>query len=137
VIGGFRYAANDRARVGSLLLGLYDSAGLLDYVGFCSAYPAAERAALLERLIPYSGGSGFTGNAPGDTPSRWNRDSERDKSYVSLAPVLVLEVGFDQVTGGRIRHGTRPLRWRDDKAPRSCTQDQLEVAGAVLDLLEP
>jgi hypothetical protein len=48
----------------------------------------------------------------------------------------VLEVGFDQVTGGRIRHGTRPLRWRSDKSPSACTVDQLEVAGNVLALLD-
>jgi ATP-dependent DNA ligase len=136
VIGGFRYAANDRARVGSLLLGLYDSAGRLDYIGFCSVFPAAERQALLERLHGHEGGSGFTGGAPGDAPSRWSRGAERDRSYVSLRPELVLEVGFDQVTGGRIRHGTRPLRWRSDKSPSACTIDQLEVAGNVLALLD-
>ena len=91
---------------------------------------------MLERLRPYHGGSGFTGGAPGDAPSRWNRDAERDRTYVALRPELVLEVGFDHVTSGRIRHGTRPLRWRDDKAGRTCTLDQLEVAGSVLDLLD-
>jgi ATP-dependent DNA ligase len=136
VVGGFRYAANDRARVGSLLLGLYDDGGLLDYIGFCSAFPASERQALLERLGPYRGGTGFTGGAPDEAPSRWSRDSERDRSYVALRPELVLEVGFDQVTSGRIRHGTRPLRWRDDKAARACTIDQLKIAGNVLDLLD-
>jgi ATP-dependent DNA ligase len=136
VIGGFRYAAKDRTRVGSLLLGLYDRAGLLDYIGFCSAFPAAERQALLERLERYRGGSGFTGGAPDEAPSRWDRGRERDRSYVALQLDLVLEVGFDQVTSGRIRHGTRPLRWRTDKAPRACTVDQLQAAGKVLDLLD-
>ncbi|BDE06011.1 ATP-dependent DNA ligase [Vulcanimicrobium alpinum] len=135
VVGGFCYAAGSTDRVGSLMLGLYDDAGLLDYIGFCSSFSTAERRALLERLLPHAGGSGFTGGAPGDAPSRWSRDPERDRSYVALAPELVLEVGFDQVTGGRIRHGTRPLRWRTDKAPRSCTVDQLETAGAVLSLI--
>lgn len=115
---------------------LYDTGGWLDYIGFCSAFPAPERQALLERLRPYQGGSGFAGSAPGDAPSRWNRDAERDRSYVALRPELVLEVAFDQVTSGRIRHGTRPLRWRDDKPPRTCTLDQLHVAGTVLDLLD-
>jgi len=136
IVGGFRYAAGDNDRVGSLLLGLYDGAGQLDYIGFCSAFAAAERRALLERLQPYRGGGGFSGNAPGDSPSRWSRDPDRDRSYVALRPELVLEVAFDQVTGGRIRHGTRPLRWRTDKAPRTCTADQLHIAGSVLDLLD-
>jgi ATP-dependent DNA ligase len=137
VIGGFRLAAGEQDRVGSLLLGLYDGRGLLDYIGFCSAFPTAERRALLERLEPLRDASaGFTGGAPGDAPSRWSRDPERDRSYVALRPELVLEVGFDQVTSGRIRHGTRPLRWRTDKAPRSCTADQLKIAGTALDLLD-
>jgi ATP-dependent DNA ligase len=136
VIGGFRYAAGTTERIGSLLLGLYDDAGRLDYVGFCSSFVASERIALLDRFTAALGGAGFTGAAPGGTPSRWSRDPERDRSYVALAPQFVLEVGFDQVTGGRIRHGTRPLRWRTDKDPRSCTRDQLVLSGTALLLLE-
>jgi ATP-dependent DNA ligase len=135
VIGGFRYAAGSKDRLGSLLLGLYDEDGRLDYIGFCSAFAAGERRSLLTQLEPYRGGSGFTGDAPDEAPSRWSRGAERDRSYVALRPELVLEVAFDQVTGGRIRHGTRPLRWRTDKAPRQCTADQLETAGSVLGLL--
>jgi ATP-dependent DNA ligase len=136
VVGGFRYAAGATDRVGSLLLGLYDDAGLLDYIGFCSAFPAPERAALVRRLKPYEGGTGFTGGAPGDEPSRWSKDPKRDRAYVALRPELVLEVRFDQVTAGRIRHGTRPLRWRPDKSPRACTTDQLSFPGTVLGLLD-
>jgi ATP-dependent DNA ligase len=136
VIGGFRFAVGTADRVGSLLLGLYDAAGLLDYVGFCSAFPLAERHALVERLLPYRDGSGFSGNAPDNSPSRWSHDPSRDRSYIALRPELVLEVAFDQVTSGRIRHGTRPLRWRSDKSPLRCTADQLEIAGTVLDLLD-
>jgi ATP-dependent DNA ligase len=135
VVAGFRYAAGSRERVGSLLLGLYDDEGLLDTVGFCSAFSNAERVALLERLAPFIGGSGFTGNAPDSAPSRWSRDPERDRSYVALAPKLVLEVAFDQVTGGRIRHGARPVRWRTDKSPAQCTRDQLEIPARALQLL--
>jgi ATP-dependent DNA ligase len=135
VIGGYRLAKEGGA-VGSLLLGLYDDAGLLDYVGFCSAFPAAERAALLDRLRPVVGEPGFTGGAPDSGPSRWDRGAERDRSYVKLRHALVLEVGFDQVTGGRIRHGTRPLRWRTDKAPSQCTFDQLASPEGTLRLLD-
>ena len=42
VVGGFRYAEKKKV-VGSLLLGLYDDAGLLNHVGFTSAIPAKER----------------------------------------------------------------------------------------------
>ena len=136
VVGGFRYARGSTDRIGSLLLGLYDDEGRLDYIGFCSAFSDAQRRTLLDALLPLSPGSGFTGGAPGDAPSRWSRDPERDRSYVALDPKLVLEVAFDQVTGGRIRHGTKPVRWRSDKPPQSCTLDQLESAGAVLSLLQ-
>lgn len=136
VIGGFRYAAGGKDRIGSLLLGLYDADGMLDYIGFCSAFATSERRSLLQRLRPYEGGGGFSGGAPDTAPSRWDRGTDRDKSYVALVPELVLEVAFDQVTGGRIRHGTKPLRWRTDKSPRQCTLDQLETAGSVLGLLE-
>jgi ATP-dependent DNA ligase len=38
----------------------------------------------------------------------------------------VVEVRYDQVTGGRFRHGTMLLRWRPDKAPAQCTSEQLK-----------
>jgi ATP-dependent DNA ligase len=135
VVGGFRYAKDSTTRVGSLLLGLYDDAGLLDHIGFCSAFANAEREALLERLAPHVGEPGFSGSAPDSGPSRWSRGEDRDRSYVKLKHELVLEVEYDQVTGGRIRHGARPVRWRADKPPRSCTLDQLENPGAVTELL--
>ena len=43
VVGGFRYESRSR-EVGSLLLGLYDSEGRLDHVGFTSTI-AEQRAA--------------------------------------------------------------------------------------------
>jgi ATP-dependent DNA ligase len=42
----------------------------------------------------------------------------------------VVEVGYDHFTGGRFRHGTRFLRWRPDKAPRSCDYAQLRPSGS-------
>jgi ATP-dependent DNA ligase len=121
VIGGFRYA-EAKKEVGSLLLGLYDGAGLLDHVGFTSAIPAAERPALTKKLEKLVKPPGFTGSAPGG-PSRWN--TERTAQWQPLKPVLVIEVRYDQVTGRRFRHGTGFLRWRPDKDPKQCTFDQL------------
>jgi ATP-dependent DNA ligase len=136
VIGGFRYAKGSTSQIGSLLLGLYDDDGLLDYIGFCSAFSAEEKRALMQRLKPHLGEPGFTGGAPDSAPSRWSRGEDRDRTYVKLKHDLVLEVAFDQVTSGRIRHGTRPVRWRTDKAPRQCTTEQLETPGRALALLE-
>ena len=135
VVGGFRYAAKEPV-VGSLLLGLYDQAGLLNHVGFAANIKAQDRAALtgtLERLIKPPG---FTGRAPGG-PSRWS--SERSAEWKPLAPKLVAEVQYDHFSGDRFRHGTRFLRWRPDKAPRQCVLDQVaqEAASSLALLDEP
>jgi ATP-dependent DNA ligase len=121
VVGGFRYASKG-GKVGSLLLGLYDEDGLLNHVGFTSSMPAVERAGMTKRLERLVEPPGFTGRAPGG-PSRWS--TERSSEWEPLRPELVVEVGYDHVSGGRFRHGTRFLRWRPDKAPAQCTQDQL------------
>ncbi len=123
VIGGFRYGTGSK-EVGSLLLGLYDKDGLLHHVGFTSGIAAADKPDLTRRLEALAGGSGFTGDAPGG-PSRWS--TERSAEWVPLAPELVVEVFYDQVTGRRFRHGTRLHRWRPDKAPRQCTFEQMAV----------
>jgi ATP-dependent DNA ligase len=116
VVGGFRYAAKGKL-VGSLLLGMYDAAGLLHHVGFCSGIPASEKKELTMRLEMLIRPPGFTGRAPGG-PSRWS--TERSTQWEPLAPKLVVEVQYDHFTNGRFRHGTRLLRWRPDKAPQQC-----------------
>ena len=121
VVGGFRYAEK-RKEVGSLLLGLYDDDGLLHHVGFTSALKAEDRPALTAKLEQLIKPPGFTGNAPGG-PSRWA--NARSAEWQPLAPKLVVEVRYDQVTARRFRHGTGLLRWRPDKSPRQCTFDQL------------
>jgi ATP-dependent DNA ligase len=121
VVGGFRYASGSRA-IGSLLLGLYDDAGLLHHVGFSSSFTAAERAEVKKVVEPAMGGAGFSGRAPGG-PSRWS--TERTAEWEPLDPRLVCEVRYDHFSGGRFRHGTKLLRWRPEKAPRACTFDQV------------
>jgi ATP-dependent DNA ligase len=37
----------------------------------------------------------------------------------------VVEVRYDKVQGSRFRHGTKLLRWREDKEPRDCTWREL------------
>jgi ATP-dependent DNA ligase len=125
VIGGFRYAQDKRKGVGSILLGLYNDVGDLDHVGFSSSFSADDRREMLQRLLPLVGGQGFTGKAPGG-PSRWTRANDRSTEWEPLKPRLVCEVQYDHFSGGRFRHGTKFLRWRPDKAPKSCTYEQLE-----------
>jgi ATP-dependent DNA ligase len=130
VVGGFRYATNKlngERVVGSLLLGLYDSDGLLHHVGFTSAIKQQEKRALTAKLEPLVAKPGFTGNAPGG-PSRWS--TERSTQWCPLKPKLVVEVSYDHFSGERFRHGTSILRWRPDKAPDQCKFDQLRQKAA-------
>ena len=118
VVVGYRPGKED-GTVGSLILGLYDSAGELHVVGHSSGLRAAEKRALTQRLAPYE-----TGKRGHGDPSRWK--NEKDLEWIELRPELVVEVTFDHVSGGRIRHGTKILRWRDDKPPRECRLEQMQ-----------
>ncbi|HWE10532.1 MAG TPA: ATP-dependent DNA ligase [Solirubrobacteraceae bacterium] len=118
VVAGYRPGKED-GTVGSLILGLYDDAGALHVVGHSSGLRAQEKRALVERLAPYE-----TGQRGHGDPSRWK--SEKDLEWISLRPELVVEVTFDHASAGRIRHGTKILRWRDDKPPTECRLEQMQ-----------
>jgi ATP-dependent DNA ligase len=117
VVTGYR-PGKEPGTVGSLILGLYDKSGSLHVVGHSSGLRAGEKRALLERLRPYE-----TGNRGHGDPSRWK--SEKDLEWIELRPELVVEVTYDHSSGGRIRHGTKILRWREDKAPEDCLLNQM------------
>jgi ATP-dependent DNA ligase len=119
VVVGYR-PGKEPDTVGSLILGLYDERGALHVVGHSSGLRAAEKRTLLEKLHPYE-----TGKRGHGDPSRWK--SEKDLEWIELRPELVVEVRFDHSSGGRIRHGTRILRWRDDKPPRDCRIEQMQA----------
>jgi ATP-dependent DNA ligase len=131
VVGGFRYNEGKRV-VGSLLLGLYDDAGLLHHVGFTSTIARKDKPALTRKLEKQIAPPGFTGNAPGG-PSRWS--TERSAKWYPLKPKFVVEVRYDHFSGERFRHGTRLMRWRPDKAPRQCKLDQLLQKKAKANLM--
>ncbi len=128
VVGGFRYASKGHA-IGSLLLGLYNDAGLLDHIGFTSSFSLAERKALLSKVEKLVKPPGFTGKKPGG-PSRWTTD--RSAEWEPLAPKLVVEVTYDHFSGDRFRHGAGFVRWRPDKSPRQCTMEQVSQPTAVV-----
>jgi ATP-dependent DNA ligase len=117
VVVGWRPGKEENT-VGSLILGLYDGDDLR-VVGHTSGLKAAEKRELVGRLAPYE-----TGERGSADPSRWAAD--RDLEWVSLRPELVIEISFDHVSAGRIRHGSRILRWREDKDPKECRLEQLE-----------
>jgi ATP-dependent DNA ligase len=103
--------------VGALILGLYDG-DHLRVVGHCSGFTAAEKRRLVGFLAPFE-----TGERGSADPSRWS--SGRELEWVALRPELVVEIDFDHVSAGRIRHGAKLRRWREDKDPLQCTFDQL------------
>jgi ATP-dependent DNA ligase len=119
VVVGYRPGKED-GTVGSLILGLYDDHGSLHVVGHSSGLRAAEKRALVGKLAEYETGHRGHGDA-----SRWK--SEKELEWIELRPELVVEVRFDHVSGGRIRHGTRILRWREDKDPRECRLEQMQA----------
>ena len=105
--------------VGAIILGLYGEDGRLREVGHSSGFTAKQKRALVSELRPYE-----TGERGSGEPSRWTHG--RDLEWVALRPELVVEITYDHVSDGRIRHGTKVVRWRDDKAPGDCKLDQLE-----------
>jgi ATP-dependent DNA ligase len=118
VVLGWR-PGKEEGTVGSLILALYQDDGELRVVGHTSGFSAAEKRALVTKLGPYETGERGTGE-----PSRWA--SDRELEWRALRPELVVEVTFDHVSEGRIRHGAKIQRWREDKDPRECTIAQLD-----------
>ena len=119
VVQAFRMGKED-GTVGSLILGLYDDDDNLRVVGHTSGFKAKEKRQLLAKLEPfrtYEQGAG--------EPSRWKSDEEL--VWEGLRPELVVEIAFDHITGNRIRHGAKLLRWREDKQPEECRIEQLRA----------
>jgi ATP-dependent DNA ligase len=116
VVVGWR-PGKEPETVGALILGLYDG-GELRVVGHCSGLTAAEKRRLVGFLAPFE-----TGERGSADPSRWS--SGKDLEWIGLRPELVVEIDFDHVSAGRIRHGAKLRRWREDKPPAECTFDQL------------
>ncbi|HWX98026.1 MAG TPA: ATP-dependent DNA ligase [Solirubrobacteraceae bacterium] len=116
VVVGWR-PGKEPETVGALILGLYDGPQLR-VVGHCSGLTAKEKRRLVGFLAPYE--SGERGSAD---PSRWSAGKELE--WIALRPELVVEIDFDHVSAGRIRHGAKLRRWRDDKPPLECKFEQL------------
>jgi ATP-dependent DNA ligase len=117
VVAAFRFG-KEEGTVGSLILGMYDDDAQLHVVGHTSGFKAKEKRELIEKLERYRTHERGTGE-----PSRWKSDEEL--VWEGLRPELVVEVAFDHITGHRIRHGAKLLRWRDDKDPSECDISQL------------
>jgi len=145
VVAGTR-PHKDGKGIGSLLLGLYDGAGVLHHVGVASSFTVARRRELVDELAPYREGaldghpwrdwaqadaggpdadaSGSGQRRPGGQ-SRWT--GGKDLSWDPLRIELVAEVAYEHLQGDRFRHTARFGRWRPDREPSSCTYAQLDV----------
>ena len=137
VVAGFRWHKSGEDAVGSLLLGLYDDAGVLQHVGVTSSFTMAMRQQLVKALAPlrkdamkehpwrdWANAGAESSRMPGGQ-SRWS--AGKDLSWEPLRIELVCEVKYDHLQGNRFRHAATFLRWRPDKPPRDCRYDQLEV----------
>jgi len=116
VVAGWR-PGKEPNTVGALILGLYEG-DELRVVVHSSGLTRAEKRRLVDFLAPFQTGERGKGD-----PSRWS--AGRDLEWISLRPELVVEVDFDHVSAGRIRHGAKLKRWREDKPPSECTIEQL------------
>jgi ATP-dependent DNA ligase len=113
VVVGLRWKEKP-TRIATLLLGLYDDDGKIDYVG-SAAVAASKHAQIAERILP------LLDDAPQRGFSEPNRWGTGELEEAAVRPELVAEVRYDKVQGNRFRHGTRFLRFRDDKDPKQCT----------------
>jgi ATP-dependent DNA ligase len=114
---GFRWS-RDGEHIATVLLGLYRDDGEIDYVG-SAAVAASRRQEVADRLLPLRKG------AVDRTFSEPNRWGTGELEQASVRPELVVEVRYDKVQGNRFRHGTKLLRWREDKDPVDCTWREL------------
>ena len=140
VVSGFRWHKKEAGVVGSLLLGLYDDSGTLHHVGVTSSFTMEKRKQLVKELEPlrtnalashpwkaWAEAMDGSQRMPGGQ-SRWS--AGKDLSWEPLRIERVCEVKYDHMQGDRFRHAATFLRWRDDKAPKDCRYNQLEVIPA-------
>jgi ATP-dependent DNA ligase len=114
---GIRWKGSQE-QIATLLLGLYREDGGIDYVGSCAVAPS-RRADVAARVLP------LLEQAPEQRFSEPNRWGSGELEEAAVRPELVVEVRYDKVQGNRFRHGTKLLRWREDKAPSDCTWREL------------
>ena len=113
VVVGVRWKAKP-THLATLLLGLYRDDGELDYVG-TAAVAASRHDEILKRIQPLLKGAPDRGFSE---PNRWGSG---ELAQSAVKPKLVVEVRYDKVQGRRFRHGTKLIRFREDKDPEQCT----------------
>ena len=123
VVVGVRWKGA-RDQIATLLLGLYREDGEIDYVG-SAAVAAKTRAEVAAKVLP------LVEDDPDWHAAEPNRWGTGELEQARLRPELVVEVRYDKVQGNRFRHGTKLIRWRDDKDPKDCTWRELRPPRAA------
>jgi ATP-dependent DNA ligase len=129
VVVGVRWKSRPTS-LATLLLGLYRDDGGLDYVG-SAAVAAGRHDEILKRIKPLLKGAPERGFSE---PNRWGGGELAESA---VRPELVVEVRYDKVQGNRFRHGTRLLRFREDKRPDQCTWREIRKPPGPNDLTVP
>jgi ATP-dependent DNA ligase len=138
VVCGYRLHKTEPEAIGSLLLGLHadgdkapswaKSFGGLLPIGATASFPMARRRELLIELRPLEIGAAehpWGGALHNEREgNRWN--PAREQQFVPLSPERVVEVRYDHMDGGFLRHPATFLRWRPDRDAGSCGFEQLE-----------
>src|SRR5262249_5244563 len=109
VVVGVRWKAG-RTAIATMLLGRYDDDGEVDDVGACAAGARMQKD-VADRVLPRLDESA---QQYFSEPNRWGTG---DLEQTAVRRELVVEVRYDKVQGNRFRHGTKFIRWRDDKDP--------------------
>jgi ATP-dependent DNA ligase len=117
VVVGLRWKSRPD-RIATLLLGLYGDDGEIDYVGTAAVAPARHDE-IAKRVLP------LLKDAPERRFSEPNRWGGGELEEDAVRPEVVVEVRYDKVQSHRFRHGTKLIRFRDDKEPAQCTWQEL------------
>jgi ATP-dependent DNA ligase len=129
VVVGVRWKEKP-TRLATLLLGLYRDDGEIDYVG-TAAVAASRHDEILKRITPLLKGAPDRGFSE---PNRWGSG---ELAQSAVKPKLVVEVRYDKLEKRRFRHGTRLIRFRDDKNATDCTWREVRPPLRADDLTVP
>jgi ATP-dependent DNA ligase len=107
VVAGFRWHKSGNDAVGSLLLGLYDDAGMLQHVGVTSSFTMQMRRQLVKELAP------LRKNALRDHP--WRAVGGGGRARES-----------SRMPGGQSRWSAERIRWSRRISARAAEADHME-----------
>src|SRR5437764_5295163 len=100
VVAGIRWKKGGRSTIATLLLGLYDDDGHLDYVG-SAAVGAKNQAEIADKVLPLVDEKS---DRRFSEPNRWGTGQLEE---AAPTPKLVVEARFDKLDSRSLRQGTR------------------------------